>query len=111
MITKAGDIYFIDDPRLGKSEHGHPCLVTGFNSELVFICFISSKLELKTFDDLIIEKVERGFETTGLTCDSINIANPITDVPKKKFSKAKYKGYISGDLKQRIERWWGSPLN
>ena len=108
---KAGEIYFIEDPRLGKSEHGHPCLVTGTNPELVFICFISSKLELKGFHDFVIERAERGFETTGLSCDSVVIGNPITDVPKSKFAKAKYKGFISSELKERIEQWWGSPLS
>ena len=110
MNPKSGEIYFIEDPRLGKSQHGHPCLVTGFNSTLVFICFITSKLETKGFDDLLVKKSEPGFETTGLSCDSLIIANPITDVAKITFGKAKYKGYISGNLKKRIEQWWGSPL-
>ena len=107
---KLGDIYFIENPRLGKSMHGHPCLVTGVTLNSVFVSFISSKFDLKGSDDLMIEKSD-GFGTTGLKFESFIIANPITAVSMTDFLDAKYLGFISGELKIKIEKWWGSKLN
>jgi hypothetical protein len=106
----AGQIWFIDEPRLGNSEHGHFALVTQLfsSSRKATINFIATE---STFhDDFRIDETAEGFTLTGLEHSSHLLRKRTQEIDFEILLKGKLKGILSGKLKSDIEEWWGEKL-
>ena len=110
IVPATGQIWFVEEPRLGNAEHGHYALVTQIMvpQNMTAINFIST---LKSFhDDFRIDETIDGFSTTGLKHSCYLLRHRVYDVTLATLQNGKYKGYVSGELKKAIEEWWGELL-
>ena len=117
MLTpspKSGDIFELSLPKLRQSGHRHPAIFLRASTTHATFTFLSSEFSLcREGKDFPIRKEDEDvaeFSATGLTKSSYLIDSEVEfDVPLANFS-GKYRGRISGNLKLRIEDWWGEPF-
>ena len=109
-LPRIGQIWFLEEPRLGDASHGHYALVTQFrDSNLkVVINFIAT--DQRTHQDFRIEQSAEGFSTTGLKHTCHLLRDEVHAIAVSTLVKGKYKGFISDQLKKDIEEWWGESL-
>jgi len=106
-----GEIWFLEEPRLGNAPHGHYILITQVHdrSGNVTINFIAT--ESSFYDDLHLSAATEGFKDSGLRHDSHLLRNQAYDITiQQLFSKGKFKGFVSGKLKLEVEEWWGASI-
>lgn len=105
-----GRIYLLDRPRLRASTCARPRLVLEVDAERITIAYFSTQLELKSPRDLTIDKLDEGFEHTGLTQSSFLIADQIVKVRHSDFLAIREMGHIASCVKELVEDWYGMPL-
>jgi len=109
MNADAGQIWFLEEPRLGTANHGHYVLIVYPPTQgKVCINFIATGRTCP--EDLEIRPEDAGFESIGLKHASHLLRNEVRDIRTAILQAGKYKGKISGKLKQKIEDWWGAPI-
>jgi len=106
----AGQIWFLQEPRLGNSEHGHYALIASIqkSASIATINFIATE---KSFhQDFRIESTAAGFGTTGLKHTCHLLRREIQNVELTILQRGRYSGTLTGELKSDIEEWWGEPI-
>lgn len=110
-IPHAGQIWFLEEPRLGLADHGHYVLITQVRnqSDQVNINFIAT--DTSFYDDFRIEQDRDEFPDSGLKHTCHLLRNHAYDLSiAKLLSGGAYKGFLTGNLKLEVERWWGETL-
>src|ERR1700690_623123 len=100
-------------PRLRRSTHPHPALIIRRTEKFVSLNFISSGFELKGADDFSInldDEDPKEIQLTGLTKSSYLIREEEYDDLPVETLKGILLGKITGNLKEKIEDWWGEPI-
>jgi hypothetical protein len=110
MAIRAGQIYLAKNAKLGKAAYPRPCLVLRTSGSDALIAYFSTKFEASLSRDLSILKTDSGFKESGLKDDSYLVGDRDVTVELIFFVHAKLLGELSGELKQRVEDWWGEPL-
>jgi len=110
MDPRQGDIWFLEYPRLRKADHGHYVLVTQItrSGNLTFNYIATDST---SFQDFPMSDRFTEFRHTGLSHTSHLLREDVQRMEITEFKKqAKYRGQITGELKARIEDWWGEPI-
>ncbi|HEY3322773.1 MAG TPA: hypothetical protein VGP72_20125 [Planctomycetota bacterium] len=104
---RPGQIWFLDEPRLGDSEHGHYVLVTQVLAAgaKVNINFIAT--DPTANDDFRIADDADGFAATGLKHTCHLLRDRTYDIRTEQLAKGRYAGVLTGELQAQIEEWWG----
>jgi len=72
--------------------------------------YFSTKFELLESGNFSIYETDPGFKESGLDEASYLVSNYGVPVKPSFFDEGKVLGVITGDLKRRIEDWWGEPI-
>jgi hypothetical protein len=111
MAIRAGQIYLAKSAKLGKAAYPRPCLVLRTFGSEALIAYFSTKFDASLSRDLTILKSDAGFTQTGLKDDCYLVGDRDVTVELSFFDHAKLLGELTGDLKRRVETWWGDPLS
>lgn len=109
MNIEPGQIYFAPI-ELKQAKYARPFIVLRILAGEAIICCMSTKFELKQSTDLTLHSSEVTFPSTGLKEDSYLVFRSIHAEPLELFQTAKWLGCVEGDVKRRVEEWWGEPL-
>jgi hypothetical protein len=108
---RPGQIWFLEEPRLGDATHGHYVLVTQVLTAQgkVTINFIATAPT--TNQDYRISAEAQEFAVSGLKHTCHLLRDHAYDISIRQLvSKGEYRGFLSGELKKEIEEWWGEPF-
>ena len=98
------EIYLIKT-KFQNSTDARPCVILDSPvGQNVTILFISSALDLRKQDDLLLDKNDPDFHHTGLTRTSLVKADPIYTAKVSEISKNKL-GELKGELGKKFEDW------
>jgi hypothetical protein len=106
-MIHAGQIYLAKNAQLGKAKYRRPCLVIRTNSSGAVVSYFSTKFDLMESGDLLLNKNDPNFPSTGLEDSSYLMTDRDIPVESEFFDGAKYLGCVSGDMKKKVEEWWG----
>lgn len=110
MAIRTGQIYFVKNAKLGKANYARPCLVLRVSSNSAHVTYFSTKTELCRPIDLIVHESYSGFKESGLKETSCLIADRDVTVELSFFDQAKLLGQLAGEVRQRVEDWWGESI-
>ncbi|HLX64150.1 MAG TPA: hypothetical protein VKX17_22950 [Planctomycetota bacterium] len=110
MAIQAGQIYLSKHAALGKSKYARPCLVMRVDSVGAVVVYFSTKFDLIEPGNFPIYDTDEGFKETGLKESSYLVCNHGVPVKMHFFDGAKLLGNLTGELRRRVEEWWGEPF-
>ena len=110
MQIQAGQIYFAKHAALGKAKYARPCLVMRVDSAGAVVVYFSTKFGLIEPGNFPIYDTDEGFKETGLKESSFLVSSHGVPVKLNFFDGAKLLGKLTGELRRRVEIWWGEPF-
>src|SRR5579862_9006625 len=107
-IPAPGQIWYLEQPRMPGADDPHYVLVTSVASDWsrVWFHFITTDGEVEKLGDFKIDSSEPEFPATGLKHSSHLRRLQYFNVRIALFTTNEYRGYVSGDLKRKIEDWF-----
>ncbi|MBI3828807.1 MAG: hypothetical protein HY291_04780 [Planctomycetes bacterium] len=112
-MPKPGDIYHLPAEvyRLGRSQHGHFCIVIGMDKKGVQVNLLSSSMDLyDASEHFMLDENHEDFDATKLDHSTYAVrVSPIIPLYQLE-GKGSPRGVLQGDLRKRFEEWWGESI-
>lgn len=77
---------------------------------MAVVVYFSTKFDLLDSDNFVIYDTDQGFVETGLKESSCLVSNHGVPVKMEFFDGAILFGKLTGELRRRVEEWWGEPF-
>jgi hypothetical protein len=104
-----GEIWLVINPRLPGAEDPHYAVITAVTRDLIYLHFITTDGDVARDDDFRLAQDMEDFKDTGLS-HSCHIRQQFFYGVALKSLNAKYRGRLTGEVKKKVEDWFGEKL-